>query len=77
MTKKRFIKLLMGTGLQRNQAEVFAYWKHKWFKPYAESWDDYVVALSHTLQFSYSPEYPGEEIILKDLKYLELHKDER
>lgn len=70
MTKKRFIKLLMGIGIPRNQAEVFAYWKHKWLKPYAAT-------LSHNLRFSYSPGEPGEEIILRDLKYLELHKDER
>lgn len=77
MTRKRFIKLLMGIGLQRNEAEVFAYWKHKWHKPYAQTWNDYAATLSRNLRFSYSPDYPGGEIILKDLKYLELHRNER
>lgn len=77
MTKKRFIKLLMGIGISRNQAEVFAYWKHKWLKPYAQSWNDYAATLSHNLRFSYLPGEPGEDIILRDLNYLELHKNER
>lgn len=76
MTKKRFTKLLMGIGFQRNEAEVFAYWKRKWHKPYAQTWNNYAATLSRNLRFCYSGE-PGEKIILKDLNYLELHKNER
>lgn len=76
MTKKRFTKLLMGIGFQRNEAEVFAYWKHKWHKPYAQTWNNYAATLSRNLQSWYTGELNGE-IILKDLNYLELHKNER
>ena len=77
MTKKRFIKLLMGIGIPRNQAEVFAYWKRKWLKPYARSWNDYAAILSHNLRRCYGLEESCEEVILRDLKYLELHRNER
>ena len=59
MTRKRFTKLLMGIGFQRNEAEVFAYWKCKWRKPYADTGELNV------------------EAVLRDLNYLELHKNER
>lgn len=76
MTRKRFTKLLMGIGFQRNEAEVFAYWKRKWRKPYAQTWNDYAATLSRNLQSWCTGELNGE-IILRDLNYLELHKNER
>ena len=76
MTRKRFTKLLMGIGFQRNEAEVFAYWKCKWRKPYAETWNDYAATLSRNLQSWYTGEL-NVEAVLRDLNYLELHKNER
>lgn len=76
MTRKRFTKLLMGVGFQRNEAEVFAYWKRKWRKPYAETWNNYAVTLLRNLQSWYTGEL-NVEAVLRDLNYLELHKNER
>lgn len=78
MTRKRFTKLLMGLGFQRNVVEVFAYWKRKWRKPYAKAWSDYVAAtLSCNPQSWRHIGELNEETVLRNLNYLELHKDER
>ena len=66
----------MGIGFQRNEAEVFAYWKRKWRKPYAETWNDYATTLLRNLQSWYTGEL-NVEAVLRDLNYLELHKNER
>ena len=66
----------MGIGFQRNEAEVFAYWKRKWRKPYAETWNNYAATLLRNLQSWYTGELKVEAV-LRDLNYLELHKNER
>lgn len=76
MTRKRFDKLLMGIGFQRNEAEVFAYWKCKWRKLYVEIWNNYAAILLRNLQSWYTGEL-NVEAVLRDLNYLELHKNER
>lgn len=76
MTRKRFVKLLMGIGFQRNDAEVLAYWKRKWRKPYAKTWNDYAKVLSSNFQTWYYAQ-SEREAVLKDLNYLELHKNEK
>ena len=76
MTRKRFTRLLMGIGLQRNDINFLAECSYTFHKPYAKTWNNYATTLSHNLGFCYSG-HPDEKAVLKDLKYLELHRNER
>lgn len=66
MTRKRFTKLLMGIGFQRNEANSYAHLKPDYLS-YKYYWNFYYQWVR------YMGELNGEAV-LRDLNYLELHK---
>ena len=77
MTRKRFVKLAMGLGLGRNNSNLLAKGKYTYRKPYAEAWNSYAATLSHNLRLYHGPDEPGAEIFVRDVDYLEAHRNER
>lgn len=77
MTKKRFVKLAMGLGFGRNNSNLLTKSKYAYHKSYAEAWNDYASTLSHNLRLYHTPNEPGAEIFIRDIDYLEAHKNER
>lgn len=77
MTKKRFIKLAMGLGLGRNNSNLLTKSKYTYHKSYAEAWNDYASTLSHNLRLYLASDGPGTEIFIRDVDYLEAHRNER
>ena len=77
MTRKRFVKLAMGLGLGRNNSNLLAKGKYTYHKPYAEAWNSYAATLSHNLRLYHTPNEPGAEIFIRDIDYLEAHRNER
>ena len=77
MTRKRFVKLAMGLGLGRNNSNLLAKDKYTYRKSYAEAWNSYAATLLHNLRLYYSPDEPSAEIFIRDIDYLEAHRNER
>ena len=67
MTRKRFTKLLMGIGFQRNEANSYAHLKPDYLS-YKRYWNFYYQWVR------YMGELINGEVVLRNLNYLELHK---
>mgnify|MGYP004539352591 CR=1 FL=1 len=77
MTRKRFAKLMMGLGLGRNSSNLLTKSKYTYHKSYAEAWNDYASTLSHNLRTYLTCGESCAEIFIRDVDYLEAHRNER